>query len=217
MAGVDAVVPALNEEATVGGVVRVLVKSGVFDRVLVVDDGSTDETAQVSADEGAEVLTMPGNVGKGTAMLAGVAHCPGDVAFFDSDLVGLRPHHVYRLTAGYEAGYDMVCGLRDYGRVGSMLQTAVGPIITGERIVRRWVLERLPPSCWDGYRIETALNFVCQRDGARVCLVQLPGLSIRGKVKKGGLWSGLKGHAAMFLQMRATRRLLEESDGNACR
>jgi len=214
---VDAIVPAFNEEQTVADVVRTLGAAGVFRRVLVVDDGSSDGTAAAATAAGAEVLTMPQNGGKGAAMLAGVEACPGDVAFFDADLVGFGPEHAHLLVYGYEQGYDMVCGLREYDAVGNVLQAAVGPIITGERIVRRWVLDRLPPSCWDGYSIETAMNFVCDSAGGRIAILPMRGVRIRGKVKKGGLLKGLGGHLSMFSEIAATRRLLTETGGLACK
>jgi glycosyltransferase involved in cell wall biosynthesis len=214
---VDAIVPAYNEGQTVADVVGVLVQARVFRRVLVVDDGSEDDTAQAAAAAGAQVLPMGQNSGKGAAMLAAVADCPGDVAFFDADLVGFQPHHAHQLVYGYEQGYDMVCGLREYDSVGNVLQAAMGPIITGERVVRRWILELLPPSCWDGYSIETAMNFVCDQWGGRVALMPMNGVRIRGKVNKGGILKGLRGHASMFSEIAATRRMLTETDGAACK
>lgn len=215
---VDAIVPAYNEETTVADVVSTLVGARVFDRVLVVDDGSSDRTAQMAQAAGAQVLTMPQNGGKGAAMLAGVEACPGDaVAFFDADLVGFRPEHAHSLVYGYEQGYDMVCGLREYDAVGNVLQACVGPIITGERIVRRWILDQLPPSCWDGYSIETAMNYVCDSLGGRIVLMPMNGVRIRGKVKKGGVLKGLRGHVSMFSEIAATRRMLTETNGLACK
>lgn len=215
---VDAIVPAYNEETTVAEVVSTLVSSGVFGRVLVVDDGSRDRTAELARAAGAEVLVMEQNGGKGAAMLAGVAACSGDaVAFFDADLVGFRSEHAHALMYGYEQGYDMVCGLREYDAVGNVLQACMGPIITGERIVRRWILEQLPPSCWDGYSIETAMNYVCDSFGGRIVLLPMNGVRIRGKVKKGGVLTGLRGHLSMFSEIAATRRMLTETNGLACK
>lgn len=213
----DAIVPALNEESSVAGVVQALRAANVFSRVLVVDDGSEDETARRAEIAGAAVLRMGTNHGKGQAMFAGASESAGDVAFFDADLVGFGPEHARLLMHGYSKGYDMVCGLREYDRVGSMLQVALGPLITGERVVKRWILDLLPGSCWTGYSIETAMNFVCDQAGGRVCLLPMTGVRIRGKVKKGGILKGLRGHANMFAEIAATRRMLNDTDGRACK
>lgn len=198
---IDAIVPAHDEEPTVAAVAGALVDSGVFRRVIVVDDGSSDGTAAEAARAGAEVLRLSPNRGKAEAMLAAVAQSNAQAfGFFDADLYGLAPEHARLLAAHYALGFDMVCGLRDYGwlnpvQVGSM------PLMTGERIVARWVLENLPRSCWKGYAIETAMNFVVDRAGGSTCLVPMKGVTIRNKVSKVGWLQGMSGHAKMLWQM----------------
>src|SRR5437868_14204610 len=61
-----AVVPACQAERTLGGVVRGLVP--LFDEVWVLDDGSTDRTAEIAREAGAEVLAHRKNRGKGAAL-----------------------------------------------------------------------------------------------------------------------------------------------------
>ena len=65
-----AVVPAYNEAGAVGEVVRQLLDRGDLD-VVVVDDGSTDDTAAVALAAGARVLELPYNLGIGAAVQAG--------------------------------------------------------------------------------------------------------------------------------------------------
>lgn len=213
---IDCIVPALNEEQTIGSVLERLQRSGAFRRLLVVDDGSKDRTAAIAKSRGCPVLRLLPNRGKGQAMLLAARRTDAPlVAFFDADLVGLSDEHVRRLVEASRAGYDMVCGLRDYGLLGNPLQ-GIGPLITGERIMKRWVLERCPPSCWSGYAIETALNDTVRRHGGRTCLVPMIGCGVRGKVKKAGILDGLSGHWKMFRQIWATRDALAKSDGRAC-
>ncbi|HMB68446.1 MAG TPA: glycosyltransferase, partial [bacterium] len=64
---VIAVVPAFNESASVGGVVRELRARGDID-VVVVNDGSTDDTADVAREAGARVVDLPYNLGIGGAV-----------------------------------------------------------------------------------------------------------------------------------------------------
>jgi glycosyltransferase involved in cell wall biosynthesis len=215
-----AVVPAYNEQVTIQGVVKPLLDARLFDEVVVVDDGSTDRTAEIATDAGARVLQPPHNLGKGGAMLFGVENaCAEDevIAFFDADLYGLRPEHAHRLANGIAQGYDMVCGLRDKGPVQNVLQLGCSPVITGERMVRRWVLDALPQTCWDGYCIETALNDMVHRHGGRTALVFLRGVTMRTKSQKTGFGQGLRDYAKMTGQILRTRRALRESGGTSCR
>lgn len=82
-----ALVPAFQAEATVGAVVRGLCASVPV--VLVVDDGSTDRTASEAERNGAQVLRLSANGGKGTAIRAGLerllATDATHVAFVDAD------------------------------------------------------------------------------------------------------------------------------------
>jgi len=65
-----AVIPAYNEELTIGSVV--LQTKGHVDGVIVVDDGSTDRTAQIASAAGAEVISMGVNSGKASALIRGL-------------------------------------------------------------------------------------------------------------------------------------------------
>lgn len=213
----DAIVPAYNEEATIGNVVAALRAAPSVSRVLVVDDGSKDRTSEVAKQAGGEVLRLQPNGGKGNAMLRGLqATQEPYVGFFDADLVGLRPEHAELLAATSRCGYDMVCGLRDYGFFGNPIQM-MGPLITGERVCSRRLLTQTPMSCWSGYAIETAMNATVRRTGYRAACVLLPGLSIRNKVSKGGgFWKGMRGHFGMLAEIIETARALKDSCGTQC-
>ncbi len=69
--GTVAVIPAYNEELTIGSVV-ILTKPYV-DHVIVVDDGSSDRTASIAMEAGAEVVRMDRNSGKAKAVHVGLS------------------------------------------------------------------------------------------------------------------------------------------------
>jgi glucosyl-3-phosphoglycerate synthase len=108
---ISVVLPALDEESTVGGVVETL-RTGLVDRVplvdeiLVVDSGSTDRTPQVALDAGARVVAAadvePGlghSRGKGEAMWKSLFATVGDIlVFVDADLVSVDVHYVTGLV-----------------------------------------------------------------------------------------------------------------------
>jgi glycosyltransferase involved in cell wall biosynthesis len=115
----SALVPAYRAEATVGAVVRGALRH--VPRVLVVDDGSDDRTAEAAREAGAEVLRLPVNGGKGTAIREGLARllthasasdsAPTHVAFLDAD--GQHdPDDLPRLLVAARAGDPFVIGSR---------------------------------------------------------------------------------------------------------
>jgi glycosyltransferase involved in cell wall biosynthesis len=211
-----AIVPMYNEAETCAPVLRALLASGRFSRVLAVDDGSKDGCSKVAAATGAEVLVLSPNRGKGQAMLRALHHVDTPwVGFFDADLYGFRPHHVDRFFDGAEAGYDMICGFRDRGRWITPLE-CLAPIITGERLMRSDFVAAIPPSCWDGYKIETGMNATVDRLGGRTLLFVMDGVIMRRKEAKVGFWRGMMGELKMWKSIREAKDKLRCTGGNAC-
>src|SRR4051812_38587657 len=113
----DVIVPAYNEEAVIGGVVRTL---RTRYRVIVVDDGSRDRTAAVAHAAGAAVLRHAINLGQGAALQTGISHAlargAGKIVTFDGD----GQHDaadIDRLVAALDAsGADVAVGNRFAGR-----------------------------------------------------------------------------------------------------
>ena len=94
-----AIIPALNEEATIARVIKVLSDSKRFDEIIVVDGASEDNTAKISEAMGAKVIRETGREGKGAAMKKGLESTDaGIVIFFDADLVGLTKEHIFQLV-----------------------------------------------------------------------------------------------------------------------
>ena len=131
--------PAHDEQASVGDVVRRVPRevAGRPVHCLVVDDGSTDDTAAVAARAGAEVVRQPRNLGLGAAVrrgfAEGVARGAAVVVFCDAD-GEYAPEELDRLVAPIVAGEaDYVVGsrflgeirhMRPHRRVGNLVLTA---------------------------------------------------------------------------------------------
>jgi hypothetical protein len=207
---IDAIVPAFNEAETVRGVVDVLVRSGQFGQVIVVDDGSTDGTVGAVLGSGATVVSLARNGGKLGAMIAGASRATADaVAFFDADALNLSDRHVADLVGAFRSGrYVQVCGVVDQGLMNR------SRIATGQRIVLRSMLDQLPCDC-EGYAAETALNFVADRAG-ETGIVELTGLRLKHKVDKFGLLAGTLKNARMVGGMLLTHAALRRTDGESC-
>ncbi len=114
---ISIVIPALNEDNSIGDVVRRC--RDVFDRngwtdaeVVVVNDGSTDQTGAIAADAGARVVSHPIALGYGRSLKDGILAARHEtLAICDAD--GTYPvERIPELLAEYERGFDMVVGAR---------------------------------------------------------------------------------------------------------
>ena len=174
---VSVVVPALNEQDTVGGVVEKCLASSA-DEVLVIDPESTDATAKLAAEAGARVVPWrevdPREpwAGKGEALWRGVKAAAGDVVVFvDADVTSLEPWWVDALAEPLrddtvhlvKASYERA---RAGGRVTELtakpLLRALFPQLAhirqplaGEYAIRRSTALRLPFVA--GYGVEAGL------------------------------------------------------------
>jgi hypothetical protein len=188
---ITVLMPAYQEAARVAASVAAARALPGVARVLVIDDGSSDETAARAEAAGAEVLRLPVNGGKGAALRAGLAACPGgdDDIFLllDADLGETAAEAAALLAPVVEGradlavarfprlpgsgGFGLVKGL---ARVGTWLLTRrwLRAPISGQRACRRWVLAAAPPAA--GYGIEVAMNVAAADVGARLLEVSVP-------------------------------------------
>jgi glycosyltransferase involved in cell wall biosynthesis len=186
-----AIIPAFNEARSIGDVVSGL--HGVVSHVLVVDDGSTDQTAARARAAGAEVLSRGTNTGKGSAVRAGLAHVMTGlfthVLFLDGDMQHCPSEASRLLDAAERTGADLVLGQRQFSREGMpaaryhanrigsrALSWFVGAPVEdsqcGFRVCRLEALRDLPLRA-RGYEIETEMLVKLRRRGARLASVPI--------------------------------------------
>ena len=201
---VSAVVPAYNEAARIGAVLRPLLDCPLVDEVIVVDDGSDDGTADVAREFGVKVITLPENRGKAAALDAGVNAARNDtLLFLDADLVGLRPEHIEKLITAYASGdVDMVVGVFSEGRVNTDLAQKINPFASGQRVISRSLWERAKANVSEmNYGIEIALSKLAVKEGWRTEKVKLDGVTHVLKEEKRGFSEGIKERFKMYGDM----------------
>jgi len=124
MNNISVVIPALNEEEPIAGVVGECFATNIPSEIIVIDNGSTDRTAELAREAGARVASEPRH-GYGRACLAGIRALKPEceiVVFLDGDGSD-RPEFMNQLVDPIAAGtYDFVIGSRTRGQreTGSM-------------------------------------------------------------------------------------------------
>jgi len=137
---VSIVVPAYNESPSVAALVTALRESGAWGEIIVVDDGSSDDTGRRAQDAGARVIRHPYNKGNGASVKTGIRHATGDfVLILDADGQH-RPADAKRLIAKLDE-YELVVGARSNAtqagsarRIGNALLNGIATYLTDQRI-----------------------------------------------------------------------------------
>lgn len=176
---IDVVIPALNEQETIGEVVRTFRDGQNIGKIIVVSDLSKDRTAVLAKREGAIVVKGPGK-GKGQAMMRGLREVTSHrVIFADADLHGLTVRHVNMLSM---PAIGMVVGLRDKGKFNFATVASKVPPIAGERSVPTRFVRSIS---LEGYGAEMQINNAVVR--SRMACWHFIMRGVTGEFKKGPL------------------------------
>jgi glycosyltransferase involved in cell wall biosynthesis len=153
------VIPAFNEGASIATVVRDLTSAARWLEILVVDDGSSDQTGAIAAAAGARVIRHPYNKGNGAAVKSGIRQAAG-VFILIADADGQhRPADATRLVAQLDT-YDLVVGARS-GQTQASLARRLGNSALNR--IASYLTEQPIPDLTSGFRAakrECLLEFI---------------------------------------------------------
>jgi len=213
---VTAIVPAYNEGARLAGVLKLLCAYPGFKEVLVVDDGSSDDTSRVVSSFPIRYIRHTPNHGKGYAMDRGVSAAQGDVIFFcDADVRGLTQAYISKILTPVLTGQaEMSIAVR--GRNFSWLPALLAKLfpittlISGERALTKKLWHDLPAYYKEGFRVEAGLNYLAAYRSPGIIYHVLPGLNHVPKEAKYGFWVGVVGRFGMIFQIISAHFNLHE-------
>lgn len=188
MAEVSVLIPAHNESIHIYDTVRAIKQVPEVDEIIVVDDASADNTAELAEKAGARVIRLQANIGKGGALNEGMAALSGDIiALVDGDL-GRTAGDVRKLIlpvledrvdmtiarfprARKKGGFGLVKGL---ARNGIKFFTGLDMMspLSGQRAMTRQVFEALGRFA-SGYGVEVGLTIDVARRGFRIMEVDV--------------------------------------------
>ena len=197
MKKVTAIICAYNEESTLAGVITSVAKSPLIDEIIVVNDGSTDQTANViesmKLTTGIIDINIPENKGKGYAMATGIENATGEIiVFVDADLCNLHQEHLSNLLGpvlNNEA--DMVLGQPS----DTLINYKINPFrsLTGERALRKKdILHMVNKIKNSRFGVETLINLYYQANEKTVRYIMLKDLKHPTKFQKADMSTAMK-------------------------
>jgi len=138
----------MNEAAAIGGVVSQLRGAAAWKEIIVVDDGSADETAVQARAAGACVVRHPYNKGNGAAVKTGIRHARGEfVLIIDAD--GQHPPEDARRIAARLGDFDLVIGARNGSTQASAARRAGNAVLNN---LASYLTSRPIPDLTSGFR-----------------------------------------------------------------
>lgn len=189
---ISVIIPAYNESAGITRAIETIRSSPLVREIIVIDDGSSDNTSTLAAHSGARVITLPQNRGKGFAMQVGIKEAKSEVILFcDGDMYGFSESSIRSMVAPIvEGNNEMVIGIRPVISSIEHMFPFLAPI-SGFRAIKKNLWAEIPPKFISGYQIELAINFVAKRNHWRVLHFEVAGLKHSIKETKLGIFTGV--------------------------
>ena len=153
---ISIILPTYNEAATIDDIIKRIKNVNSDFEIIVVDDGSTDNSAKIAEKAGARVIRHPYNIGNGAAVKTGARNAEGDVlVFMDADGQH-QPEDIPKLLE-YLPEYDMVVGARTKQSKVSAFRTFGN---TGLRKIAEFLSNQKIPDLTSGFRVVKKDRFI---------------------------------------------------------
>jgi len=214
----SAIIPAFNESEGMGGVLTVLRQVPELYEIIVVDDGSTDDTAKITRqaaiqDPRIRLIQQPINQGKGQAIFTGVSTTQVQfLLLLDADLMNLKPQHIKDLIEPVITGHvDMSLGLFRSGHLNTDLSHWATPWLSGQRCLNVDLLQDIDVQAASGYGFETALTISARQQHARTQAVFMTGVWHPPSEFHRGLLKGIWQRAHMYSHILRAWRTAKRS------
>jgi len=196
---VTIIIPAYQEEKGIGPVLEqlqtVLAKMGKSYPIIVVDDGSTDRTAEIAKSFGVEVYHHEENRGYGAALKTGIRHTQSEyILIIDAD--GTYPPDELPRILEHLDMYDMVVGARDWVQpsrafakwvlrqlANFLAETKIPDLNSGLRLIRKSLVESFWHILPNGFSFTTTITLSALCNGYSVKYVPVRYLKREGKSK----------------------------------
>jgi len=210
---ISVIVPAYNEEKTVGKVLETLISSNIPNQIICVNDGSTDNTSKILQQYKKDVVIIDinKNMGKGNALAEGIKKAKGEIlVFLDADLITLSDKHLELLLDPIlNNKYKAVLGYL-VGKTGVSLT----PEITGQRAYyKKDLMPHIEEMSSTKFGVEIYLNGLFTRDETKK--MALPGLRGLYKYEKQNPQEALNSYIKEGIEIArviGNKRVLPESD-----
>lgn len=207
---VSIIIPAFNEAKTIASVLAEIVGHPNVGEIIVVDDGSSDGTADVARafvnehpESGVRVIQLENNLGKAGAMDVAVQAAANDVILFlDADMLGFTHQKMSAIMDPVlDFRYEMFVGLRAKRAYILNKLLRVFPIISGERALTKNLWNSIPKHHKKNFMIEIAMNYAAKQTKRGMGMTRIIGMRHMIKEQKYGFWKGFRARMRMSAEV----------------
>lgn len=200
---VSCIIPVYNEADRVGSVLDAITFHELVDEVIVINDGSTDNTEKLLHNRpGINFLSLDRNRGKSYAMMHGIEAAQNDIIMMiDSDLIGLKKENITDLIEPIiKNTADITISLRKNSLF--VFRWLGLDFVSGERVFSRSLIPDIHRlGNLKGYEIESFMNRFIIKNKSRIRVVNFKNVLHPMKFSKIGFWRGTRADLKMVLQI----------------